>query len=85
MTVILLVVSVVILGQLVHIQVLSHAELSELGELRRTRQMSLPPGRGRVWDRNGHLLVGNLVYYDISAEPALIVDCWKRFRRMSHL
>ena len=72
LTVLLLVLSALVLGQLIHIQVLSHAELSELGELRRTRRIDLPPGRGRVWDQNGHLLVGNLVYYDISAEPALI-------------
>jgi cell division protein FtsI/penicillin-binding protein 2 len=63
-----------LLNQLVRIQVLAHHELSEEGLALRTRQSDLEPMRGRVWDRKGHLLVGNLVQYDISAAPTLVSD-----------
>ena len=64
----------VILSQLVRIQFFSHQELMTKGRQVRTRQSVLPPVRGRVWDRHGHLLVGNLVQYDITAAPALLSD-----------
>ncbi|MGD9100453.1 MAG: penicillin-binding transpeptidase domain-containing protein, partial [Anaerolineae bacterium] len=63
-----------LLNQLVRIQVFAHRELSEEGLVLRTRQSDLEPMRGRVWDRKGHLLVGNLVQYDISAAPTLVSD-----------
>jgi cell division protein FtsI (penicillin-binding protein 3) len=66
-----------ILGQLVRIQFFTHQELMTKGRQLRTRQSVLSPVRGRVWDRNGHLLVGNLVQYDITAAPALISDAEK--------
>ena len=62
------------LGQLVRIQVFAHRELSDEGIEWRTRQSDLKPRRGRVWDWKGHLLIGNLVQYDISAAPPLISD-----------
>ena len=61
-----------VLGQLVRIQILAHAEMVRAGNRLRTRQSDVVPLRGQVWDRNGHLLVGNLVRYDISASPVLV-------------
>jgi cell division protein FtsI (penicillin-binding protein 3) len=66
-----------ILSQLVRIQFFTHQELMAKGRQVRTRQSVLSPVRGRVWDRSGHLLVGNLVQYDITAAPALISDAEK--------
>lgn len=66
-----------ILSQLVRIQFFTHQELMTKGRQVRTRQSVLSPVRGRVWDRSGHLLVGNLVQYDITAAPALISDAEK--------
>ncbi len=65
---------ILLFSQLVRIQLLSHAEMLEKGEQLRIRQSDLRPMRGRVWDRSGHLLIGNLVRYDISASPALVSD-----------
>jgi cell division protein FtsI/penicillin-binding protein 2 len=62
------------LSRLVRIQVLWYQELSDEGQRLRTRQSDLAPLRGQVWDRQGHLLVGHLVQYDISASPALVND-----------
>jgi cell division protein FtsI/penicillin-binding protein 2 len=71
---VLLLLCLLILSRLVRIQVLSYQELSDEGRRLRTRQGDLAPLRGRVWDRQGHLLVGNLIQYDISASPALVSD-----------
>jgi cell division protein FtsI (penicillin-binding protein 3) len=71
---VLVVVTGVILGQLVRVQVFSYDELSREGELVRIRRNDLKPLRGRVWDRNGALLVSNLAHYDISAAPILVSD-----------
>jgi cell division protein FtsI/penicillin-binding protein 2 len=74
LAVLLVLVCLVMLGQLVRIQVLSYAELSAAGDEVRVRQSDLTPMRGQVLDRNGHMLVGNLVQYDISAAPELVGD-----------
>ena len=74
LAVLLVLVCLVMLGQLVRIQVLSYAELSAAGDEVRVRQSDLTPMRGQVLDRNGHMLVGNLVQYDISAAPDLVGD-----------
>lgn len=71
---VLVLLCLLLLSQLVHIQVFSHYELSDEGQQLRTRQSDLQPLRGRVWDRNGDLLIGNLVQYDVSAAPALVND-----------
>ena len=62
------------LAQLARIQVLMYQELSDEGQDLRTRESDLTPLRGCISDRNGHLLAGNVVQYDISAAPALISD-----------
>ncbi len=71
---VLVMLCVFILAKLVSIQLFSYQEMSEKGERERIRQSALEPMRGRVWDRNGYLLVGNLVQYDITAAPELISD-----------
>ncbi len=72
LAVLLVLLCLLIMGELVRIQVLSYAELSAEGDDVRVRQSDLMPMRGRILDRNGHMLVGNLVQYDISAAPDLI-------------
>lgn len=74
LAVLLVLICLFMLGQLVRIQVLSYAELSAAGDEVRVRQSDLTPMRGQVLDRNGHMLVGNLVQYDISAAPELVGD-----------
>jgi cell division protein FtsI/penicillin-binding protein 2 len=69
---VLIVLSIVLLWRLVRIQVFSYQELLERGVVGRIRQSALAPMRGRVWDNNGHLLVGNFVQYDITASPDLV-------------
>lgn len=68
LTAVLLLFCLFILIQLVHIQVLSHARLSEVGKSVRTQHRMLRARRGNVYDRNGNLLIGNLIQYDVSVE-----------------
>jgi cell division protein FtsI/penicillin-binding protein 2 len=74
LAVLLVLVCLFMLGHLVRIQVLSYAELSAAGDEVRVRQSDLTPMRGQVLDRNGNMLVGNLVQYDISAALELVGD-----------
>ena len=74
LTLMLVLLCLLMVVRLVRIQVFSYNELSEEGRQLRTRQSDLKPLRGRVWDQDGHLLVGNVVQYDISAAPALMSD-----------
>lgn len=62
----------VIVAQLVHYQIMWHAGLRETAEEQRTWQEELPPRRGYVFDRNGHLLALNVVMWDISVSPPLV-------------
>jgi cell division protein FtsI/penicillin-binding protein 2 len=62
----------VIVAQLVHYQIVRHTELVDQAEKQRTWQEDLPPRRGYVFDRNGHLLALNVALWDISVSPPLV-------------
>lgn len=64
----------VILTQLVQFQVLKHDRLRQIADAQRDREKEILPQRGLIADTNGHLLATNLVRWDISASPSLIVD-----------
>ncbi len=53
-----------------HIQVERHEELYNKAQARYTESEKTQGERGRIYDRNGHLLVGNLACRDVLAEPA---------------
>ncbi len=63
-----------LVGRLVHVQIVLHKELSKEGDNERIRKSDLEPRRGRIWDRNGHLLASNVADFDISATPDYISD-----------
>jgi len=63
----------VIVGQLVRYQVLQHAQLKEQSDKQVIREKPVVPGRGYITDANGQLLALNMVEWEISADPPLIV------------
>ncbi len=71
---ILALICLLIVVKLVDIQVIQHARLVDEGERTRQTHQDLKPVRGQVWDRNGNLLIGNVVKYDVSASPPLVSD-----------
>jgi cell division protein FtsI/penicillin-binding protein 2 len=62
----------VLVGQLVRWQVLEHHHFAGLAEAEHQDELVIPPHRGEIRDRNGHLLAADIVQYDISASPKII-------------
>ncbi|HNT75718.1 MAG TPA: penicillin-binding protein 2 [Anaerolineae bacterium] len=74
-TVLLIATLLLIVGQLVRLQVLGHAQHHTETEALVHRQYALPePPWGIILDRNGNLLVGNLPVYNVGAEVNLVTD-----------
>jgi len=72
---VLALVSLVIVGRLVDLQVLGYGRYRDEVDTLVHRQYTLPqPPPGRVYDRNGALLVGNMPVYDVGAEVSMIRD-----------
>jgi cell division protein FtsI/penicillin-binding protein 2 len=64
----------VIVGQLLRYQVLQHPQLKEQSDNQGIRERPIVPDRGYITDANGQLLALNMVEWEISADPPLIVD-----------
>ena len=63
----------VVVAQLVHVQIVQHDYYSEWGWENQHRHATWSdPPRGLVLDRNGNILVGNIVEYSIEAAPVFI-------------
>lgn len=64
----------VIVAQLVHYQLVKHAELKAEAEKQRTWEKDLSSQRGYIADRNGHMLACDVVQWDISVSPPLVLN-----------
>jgi cell division protein FtsI/penicillin-binding protein 2 len=65
---------VFILAQLARLQVIDHERLLGLAEQGHLQNLQLAAPRGRVWDRNHDLLVGNVSRYQVTADAGNVVD-----------
>ncbi|MBU4353074.1 MAG: hypothetical protein KJ939_08415, partial [Nanoarchaeota archaeon] len=64
----------VFLSRLFNLQILQGADWKAQSEKNRTRQVSLPPARGIIYDRNGIVLARNVASYNIVITPADLPD-----------
>jgi len=65
----------VILAQLVQVQIVNHGFYAKWAEDQRVRPVVMSDApRGKIRDRNGYLLAGNVVLYSIEADTAYVVD-----------
>jgi len=65
----------VILAQLVQVQIVDHHFYKRWAEDQRVRSVVMPDApRGKICDRNGHLLAGNAVMYSIEADTVYVMD-----------
>ena len=64
--------SLVLIGQLVRWQVIEHPQFVALAAEEHQNELVIPPRRGEIRDRNGHLLAVDIVEYDLSASPQII-------------
>ncbi len=64
----------VLIGQLVRWQVVEHDRLKKMAEVEHQNELVIPPRRGEIRDRDGHLLAADLVEYDLSVSPNIVTD-----------
>jgi len=66
--------TLVLVGRLVHLQVLKHQHFTTLSENNRVKIVPIAPTRGLIFDRNGEVLAQNLPVYGIEVLPELVED-----------
>ncbi len=67
------VVLLVLLGRLFYVQIINESYKTDADNNSMTREIIYPP-RGVIYDRNGLLLVGNRISYDIMVTPRQVSD-----------
>ena len=77
--------AVVLIGQLVRWQVIEHHQFVALAEAEHQDELIIPPRRGEIRDRNGHLLAADIIEYNLSASPKIINDPYATADRLSGL
>src|SRR5690606_38233481 len=72
--VVVLLLTAVLVGRLVQLQVFDYQRFSELSQDNRLRIEPLPPTRGLIYDRNGLVIAENLPTWQLVAIPEQIAD-----------
>ena len=75
----------VVVGRLVYYQVIRHEELEAQALEQRTWDKKLEPKRGYVADVNGHILALDVIEWDISVSPTLVVNRAELAKQLSEL
>lgn len=75
----------VLVGQLARWQIVEHHRFTALAEEEHQDELVIPPRRGEIRDRNGHLLAADIIEYDLSASPKIIGDPYATADRLSRL
>lgn len=74
-----------VLGRLVTLQVAEHGEFERLAQGVQVVYQDVLPDRGRIFDRRGNLLAGNITDYRVGASPSLIADPEKAADKLAPL
>lgn len=72
--IVILLLSGVLIGRLVQLQVLEYERFSELSQGNRSRIQPLAPTRGLIYDRNGLVIAENLPTWQLVATPEQVED-----------
>ncbi len=72
----------VLIGRLVQLQILDHTHFTTLSKDNRVRLEPLPPTRGLIYDRNGHLLAQNRPSYSLEMIPEQVTDIADTLQRL---
>ncbi len=67
-------VFVIFVVRLFNLQVIEFSDWLAQAETNRTREISLPPQRGIIYDRNGIVLARNIASYTVAITPASLPD-----------
>src|SRR5690606_33792809 len=71
---VVLLLTAVLVGRLVQLQIFDYQRFSELSQDNRLRIEPLPPTRGLIFDRNGLVIAENLPTWQLVAVPEQIAD-----------
>ena len=69
---VLLVLSIVLIGRLAYLQIISYSDYAALSTSNRMQIIPVPPVRGLIYDRNGTLLATNKVVFGIGVNTSLV-------------
>lgn len=64
----------ILLGRLVDLQVIQHAQWRDLAETQHTSRLTLKPARATISDRDGHVLAQDLARTGLEAYPRMMKD-----------
>ena len=66
--------TLVLVGRLVHLQIVEHQHFTTLSENNRIKIVPIAPTRGLIFDRHGEILAQNLPAYSLEVVPELVED-----------
>ena len=72
--IIVAVLTVLLLGRLVHLQVFKHEHFTTLSENNRVKIVPIAPTRGLIFDRRGEILAQNLPAFSLEVVPEVVDD-----------
>ncbi len=77
--------AVVLAGRAFELQVLDHAFLTEQGDMRHLRSVSVPAGRGAIRDRNGEPLALSAPTESVWAVPGAVLEAPEKIARLASM
>ena len=57
---------------LFHLQVIDHDEFEQIAKNQYVKNIEIPAQRGIIYDRNGNVMVTNVIHYDLAADPKMV-------------
>ena len=75
----------ILVGRLAYLQIWSHQDFVALSTDNRVQVVPVPPIRGNIYDRNGHLLAGNETAYRLSITQKYVEDMDTLLARISEI
>ncbi|MEE9336910.1 MAG: penicillin-binding protein 2 [Methylococcaceae bacterium] len=74
-----------LIGRLVYLQVVGHDHYSMMAKSNRIKLAPLPPTRGIIYDRNGHVLAENIPSYSLELIPEQIENLEQTLQKLQQL
>ena len=68
------ILTLVLVGRLVHLQIYKHQHFTTLSENNRVKIVPIAPTRGLIFDRQGEILAQNLPAYSLEVVPEVVED-----------
>ncbi len=74
-----------LIGRLVYLQIVGHDHYSMMAKSNRIKIAPLPPTRGIIYDRNGHILAENVPSYSLELIPEQVEDLEQTLQKLQQL